>query len=61
MQSALLCRGIKIALRLKESTPGDGKLRAFGAHLKEHAEDDDVLELKQEVEEFASGFPMPGL
>lgn len=52
---------MKIAQRLKESTPGDGKLRAFSAHLKEQAGDTQLASLRQEVEEFASAFPMPGL
>mmetsp|Transcript_9757 Transcript_9757/g.29351 ORF Transcript_9757/g.29351 Transcript_9757/m.29351 type:complete len:498 (+) Transcript_9757:164-1657(+) len=56
-----LDRGVKIAQRLKKSTPGDGKLRAFAAHLKEQSEDSEIVQLKQEVEEFASSFPMPGL
>ena len=54
-------RGIKIAIELKKSTPGDGKLKAFGAHLKEHANDENIQQLRREVEEFASAFPMPGL
>jgi glycine hydroxymethyltransferase len=54
-------RGVKIAQRLKASTPGDGKLKAFGAHLKEQAGNAEVAQLRQEVEEFATQFPMPGL
>ena len=57
-----MCRGVKIAQRLKASTPGDGKLKAFGAHLREQAGSDaELTQLKQEVEAFASQFPMPGL
>jgi len=52
---------VKISQRLKASTPGDGKLKAFGAHLKEQSGDAELAQLRQEVEEFASQFPMPGL
>ncbi len=57
----LPCRGVKIAQRLKKSTPGDGKLNAFAKHLREQAGDAELEQLKQEVEEFAGDFPMPGL
>ena len=55
------CRGIKIAIDLKNSTPEDGKLRAFHRHLKANAGRDDIQQLKKEVEEFATAFTMPGL
>ena len=51
-----------IAKELSDSTPGDGKLRAFVAHLDAnkgtHA---GIKALAKEVEEFATAFPMPGL
>ena len=55
------CRGIKIAIVLKNSTPDDGKLRAFHRHLKANADRSDIIQLREEVEEFATAFPMPGL
>ncbi len=58
---ASLCSGVKIAQRLKASTPGDGKLKAFAAHLAEQAGEAEVAALREEVEAFASDFPMPGL
>lgn len=57
----LHCRGIKIAIDLKNSTPDDGKLRAFHRHLKANKGRTDIVELKEEVEAFATEFPMPGL
>lgn len=57
----MACRGIKIAIDLKQSTPEDGKLRAFHRHLKANADRDDIQQLKREVEEFATDFAMPGL
>lgn len=57
----LPCRGIKIAIDLKDSTPEDGKLRAFHRHLKANAERSDIIQLREEVEAFATDFPMPGL
>ena len=57
----VLCRGIQIAIELKNSTPEDGKLRAFHRHLKANADRDDIQQLKREVEEFATAFAMPGL
>lgn len=56
-----MCRGIQIAIDLKNSTPPDGKLRAFHRHLKDNADRDDIQQLKREVEEFATDFAMPGL
>lgn len=55
------CRGIKIAIDLKNSTPEDGKLRAFHRHLKANAERSDIVQLREQVEAFATDFPMPGL
>ena len=57
----LPCRGIKIAIDLKNSTPDDGKLRAFHRHLRANKERSDIIELREEVEAFAIDFPMPGL
>ena len=54
-------RGIKIAIELKNNTPEDGKLRAFHRHLKANADRKDIIQLRKEVEEFATEFPMPGL
>lgn len=59
--AVLLYRGIKIAIDLKNSTPEDGKLRAFHRHLKANKERNDIVELRKEVEAFATEFPMPGL
>ncbi|DBB01947.1 hypothetical protein WJX77_005106 [Trebouxia sp. C0004] len=56
-----LDRGIKIAIDLKNSTPEDGKLRAFHRHLKANADRSDIQKLREEVEAFATDFPMPGL
>lgn len=58
---AAWCRGIKIAIDLKNSTPEDGKLRAFHRHLKANADRSDIQKLREEVEAFATDFPMPGL
>lgn len=54
-------RGVEIAQRLKASSPGDGKLKAFAAHLTQQAGDAELTALRSEVEQFASYFPMPGL
>lgn len=52
---------MNIAQRLKASTPGDGKLKAFAAHLAQQAGDSELAALRSEVEAFAGNFPMPGL
>ena len=57
----VVCRGIKISTDLKNSTPEDGKLRAFHRHLKANKDRSDITQLREEVEEFATEFPMPGL
>lgn len=55
-------RGCKIAVDLKKNTPGDGKLRAFNKYLNEQGgQRSDLKQLKEDVEKFASQFPMPGL
>ena len=61
LSAMLHCRGIKIAIDLKNSTPDDGKLRAFHRHLKANKGRTDIVQLKEEVEAFATEFPMPGL
>uniref|UniRef100_A0A1D2AB39 Serine hydroxymethyltransferase n=1 Tax=Auxenochlorella protothecoides TaxID=3075 RepID=A0A1D2AB39_AUXPR len=53
---------IGIARDLAASTPGEGKLRDFVAHLEaQRGQRADLAALAAEVEEFASAFPMPGV
>ncbi len=55
-------RAVQIALECKAATPEPGKLKEFGAYLREHGEERaDVKALKAEVQALAEGFPMPGL
>ena len=55
-------RGVKIALDLKASTPAPAKLKEYIAHANgTGAAREDVKQLKKEVEEFATSFPMPGV
>jgi glycine hydroxymethyltransferase len=58
----LIHRAVGIALDLKATTPAPGKLKDFVAHATgAGAAREDVRQLREEVEGFASGFPMPGL
>ncbi|KAK9814242.1 hypothetical protein WJX72_002776 [[Myrmecia] bisecta] len=55
-------RGIKLAQDLKKTTPEPGKLKDFSKYLAEvGSQREDVQALKEDVETFASSFPMPGL
>ena len=55
-------RGVEIAKSIKEATPQPAKLADFVAFANsEGPSRPDVQALKQEVEEFASVFPMPGV
>jgi glycine hydroxymethyltransferase len=55
-------RAVGIAADLKASTPAPAKLKDFAAYAAgEGAAREDVRQLREEVEAFARGFPMPGL
>lgn len=55
------CRGVKITKELKTQRP-DAKLKEWGRFLEsEGSKNGDVIQLQQEVVQFASQFPMPGL
>eukprot|EP00892_Ulva_mutabilis_P009226 jgi/Ulvmu1/6676/UM030_0007.1 len=58
----LLHRGIEIALELKASTPAPAKMKEFRAHLAEQAagRHSGIAALRQDVQELAEAFPMPG-
>ncbi len=59
---ACMFRAVKITLDMKKTTPAPAKMKDFEAFLAaEGAQRADIQALKQEVQEFASGFPMPGL
>lgn len=54
-------RGVKITKELKTQRP-DAKLKEWGRFLEsEGSKNGDVIQLQQEVVQFASQFPMPGL
>lgn len=58
----LVHRGVEIAREIKAQKPGDGKLKAFEAHVKaEGAKREDVKALKADVQALAQTLPMPGL
>ena len=55
-------RGVQIAKAIKEETPEPAKLKDFVAFANsEGPSRNDVQALRDEVEAFASGFPMPGI
>ena len=45
---------------VKASTPAPGKMKDFTAHMMEQSEAGAMKQLRDEVVEFASAFPMPG-
>jgi glycine hydroxymethyltransferase len=56
-----LDRGVKLALAMKADTPAPGKMKDFAAYAAgEGAARADVAALREEVQAFARGFPMPG-
>mmetsp|Transcript_13475 Transcript_13475/g.34578 ORF Transcript_13475/g.34578 Transcript_13475/m.34578 type:complete len:514 (+) Transcript_13475:144-1685(+) len=58
----LIHRGIEIAQACKAATPAPGKLADFKAYMASEGEArEDIKALREEVEGFAGGFPMPGL
>ena len=55
-------RAVQIAKDIKANTPGEAKLKDFVAFANaEGAGRADVQQLRKEVEEYASAFPMPGI
>lgn len=55
-------RAVKIAKECQANTPAPGKLKEFKAYLAGEGQQlKDLKQLRQEVEQFASAFPMPGL
>lgn len=52
------CRAVTIAIDLKEKS--GTKLKDFRAYLEEHGIPQEVTDLKNEVEEYASTFPTIG-
>lgn len=56
-----ISRGVKLTAELKKSTPGGGKMKDFTTHLMQQREGGELKRLRDEVAEFASAFPMPGL
>lgn len=55
-------RAIKIALEFKAGTPAPGKLKDFSDYVAAVAPNrQDIKQLREEVENFAQSFPMPGL
>jgi glycine hydroxymethyltransferase len=55
-------RAVQIAKDIKANTPGEAKLKDFVAYANaEGPGREDVRALKDEVERFASAFPMPGV
>jgi glycine hydroxymethyltransferase len=55
-------RAVKIAKDCQAKTPAPGKLKEFKAYMEsEGASRQDIAQLRQEVEELATSFPMPGL
>jgi glycine hydroxymethyltransferase len=56
-----LDRGVKLALAMKADTPAPGKMKDFAAYAAgAGAARADVAALREEVQAFARGFPMPG-
>ena len=52
---------MQAALDIKAKTPAPGKLKDFAEYLAtEGASRQDIVQLRSEVEAFASSFPMPG-
>ena len=47
--------------QLKESTPAPAKMKDFNKHLIQQRDSGELKKLRDEVADFASGFPMPGL
>lgn len=55
-------RGVEIAKACQASTPAPGKMKEFKAYIEAQGEQRaDVVQLRQDVQELASSFPMPGL
>lgn len=53
-----LCRAVAIAIDLKEKS--GSKLKDFRAYLQDNGVPDEITDLKQEVESYASTFPTIG-